>query len=115
VPPPSSPLPLAHPFQPILFTHRIHPLTLSSFPGFSEDPQSTQFSSFCGPRHFLKQCTYAVRTFGSRTGGMTQVVEHLPSRLKALSSNPSNTKKKKITSGCENSFTLEKREKGNFK
>jgi hypothetical protein len=42
-----------------------------------------------------KQETISKITRERRAGGMTQAVEHLPGKFKALSSNPSTTKKEK--------------------
>jgi hypothetical protein len=42
----------------------------------------------------VHMCMYVIN-YPSRTGGVTQVIERLPSKLKALSLNPSTTKTNK--------------------
>jgi hypothetical protein len=46
-------------------------------------------------------------TKAKRSGGMIQAVEHLPSKLKTLSSNPSTTKKRKEKSPKPKFISLE--------
>jgi hypothetical protein len=41
-----------------------------------------------------KDLRFYLKNKATRTGGMIQVIEHLPSKCRTLSSNPSTTKKK---------------------
>jgi hypothetical protein len=59
----------------------------------------------------IKQDSISKVTKAKRTGGGTQVVEHLPSNHEAPSSNPSVTKKKKKKKKKLENFTLGKKEK----